>query len=168
MSLPSNDPSNDPVQGKPSIRLDQSIFSMRPTSADRKTLLEAPATNHSGELTIAQRAAFQQKIAMIGYGVYGQAIHSRLPDHDIVPWERASTSRESSDLATTDLSKAINGRGLLILAVPANAFPNVLNKIRPHPDSVVVSLAKGLIVPNWNPLESERSLRDGPPEGSNA
>jgi len=105
---------------------------------------------------------------MIGYGVYGQAIHSRLPGHDIVPWERSSTSRGSSDLATTDLSKAIDGRGLLILAVPANAFPNVLNKIRPHPDSVVVSLAKGLIVPNWNPLESERSLRDGPPEGSNA
>ena len=174
MSLSSNEPSNKPVPAnkpvpeKPSTRLDDCTFPMRAPPAERKTLQEEPATNCSSKLTIAQRASFHQKIAMIGYGVYGQAIHSRLPDHDIVPWERASTNRESSDLAITNLSKAIDGRGLLILAVPANAFPNVLDKIRPHPDSVVVSLAKGLIVPNWNPLESERSLRDGPPEGSNA
>lgn len=131
--------------------------------------VEATASNKEGNLSPAERSAFHQKIAMIGYGVYGKAIHSRLSKKfDILPWERKSKDHASSDLVTTDLSKAIEDRGILILAVPSNAFPEVLGKIRPHKESVVVSLAKGLIVPDWNPLESEKSLREGPPEGARA
>ncbi len=131
--------------------------------------IERPTTNKDGELSTAERSAFHQKVAMIGYGVYGKAIHSRLSEKfDILPWERKSSNHPSSDLVTTNLSKAIEDRGILVLAVPSNAFPDILGKIRPHKESVVVSLAKGLIVPDWNPLESEKSLREGPPEGARA
>ena len=106
---------------------------------------------------------------MIGFGVYGQAIHSRLRDNfDILPWERKSKAHPTSDLVTNQLSTALDGRGVIMLAVPSNAFPNVLDKIRPHPETIVLSLAKGLIVPNWDPLKSERCLREGPPEGARA
>lgn len=135
----------------------------------RDSILEQPATNKTGALLPAERTEFHQKIAMIGYGVYGKAIHSRLADKfDVLPWERKSKDHENSDLVTNDLSTAVDGRGILMLAVPSNAFPSVLDKIQPHRETVVVSFAKGLIVPDWNPLENERSLREGPPEGSRA
>jgi glycerol-3-phosphate dehydrogenase len=102
---------------------------------------------------------------MVGYGVYGEAIHHRLAHRfDIIPWARTSTSHPISDAVTTDLSKALEGRGIIILAVPSTAFPHVLPRIRPHKESVIISLAKGLIVPDWEPLASEASLRDGPPQ----
>jgi glycerol-3-phosphate dehydrogenase len=126
-------------------------------------------TNHEGELTPADRMAFHSKIAMVGYGVYGEALHHRLKDSfDILPWARKSPAQVDSDMVTTDLSKALEGRGIIMLAVPSNAFPNVLDQIRPHKESVVISFAKGLIVPDWNPTSSERALREGPPEGARA
>lgn len=129
----------------------------------------APVTNFEGQLTPTEKLAFHQRIAMVGYGVYGRAIHARLGGaFDVLPWERSVADRGQDDRVTNDLAKAIDGRGLLILAVPSNAFPNVLSKIRPHPDTAVVSLAKGLIVPEWDPLESEDALRNGPPERSRA
>lgn len=127
---------------------------------------EPPVTNLTGELSPADRLGFHQKIAMVGYGVYGKALHSRLGSFDILPWERKRAEGQNSDAVITDLGKAVEGRGMLMLAVPSNAFPNVLDKIRPHKDSVVVSFAKGLIVPGWNPLASEKSLREGPAEGA--
>lgn len=127
------------------------------------------ATNFAGALTPAERVEFHSKVAMIGYGVYGEAIHSRLAERfDILPWARKSAAHPSSDMVTTDLSTALDGRGIIMLAVPSNAFPNVLSQIRPHKESVVVSFAKGLIVPEWDPLASERALREGPPEGARA
>lgn len=126
-----------------------------------------PVTNRVEQLTPSERSDFYKKIAMVGYGVYGRAIHSRLADTcDIQPWERRTSAHPRSEHVTTDLGKALDGRGVIMLAVPSNAFPNVLDKITPHPDSVVVSFAKGLIVPGWDPLKSERSLREGPSEGS--
>jgi glycerol-3-phosphate dehydrogenase len=106
---------------------------------------------------------------MIGYGVYGEAIHRRLHnDFDLLPWARQSSDHPSSDMVTTDISKAVQGRGIIMLAVPSTAFPNVLSQIRPHKESVVISFAKGLIVPGWDPLASEQSLREGPPQSARA
>jgi|GEM_PF-3553018 len=130
--------------------------------------IEHPVTNKVGEITSEDRQAFYQKIAMIGYGAYGSALHSRLDKFDILPWARRSTEHVDDGKVTTDLNTAIDGRGILMLAVPSNAFPTVLDSIRPHKESVIMSLAKGLIVPGWNPLETERALREGPPEGSRA
>ncbi len=126
-------------------------------------------TNFDGPIPPAERLSFHSKIAMIGYGAYGEAIHHRLAEKfDILPWARPSSAHPSSDKVTTDLQKALEGRGTIMLAVPANAFPNVLSQIRPHKESVVISFAKGLIVPEWDPLASERSLREGPAEGARA
>ncbi|MEY4669833.1 MAG: hypothetical protein RL518_2532 [Pseudomonadota bacterium] len=135
----------------------------------RKLGSVAPATNFEGELTSAQRAEFHSKIAMIGFGVYGEAIYARLQNNfDVLPWARKSSDHLSSDMVTNDLNTALKGRGIIMLAVPSNAFPNVLSQIRPHKESVVISFAKGLIVPDWDPLASESSLRDGPPAGARA
>ena len=69
---------------------------------------------------------------MVGYGVYGRAIHARLSGaFDVLPWEISVADRGADDRVTNDIAQAIDGRGLLILAVPSNAFPNVLHKIRP-------------------------------------
>ena len=126
-------------------------------------------TNFEGQLPPTERSQFHSKIAMIGYGVYGEALHHRLADSfDILPWARKSATHPNNDMVTSDLSKALDGRGIIMLAVPSNAFPNVLSQIRPHKESVVISFAKGLIVPDWDPLSSERSLREGPPEGARA
>jgi glycerol-3-phosphate dehydrogenase len=121
-----------------------------------------------GEITSEERQAFYQKIAMIGYGAYGSALHSRLKEFDILPWARKLAERGDDARITDDLNTALDGRGILMLAVPSNAFPTVLDSIRPHKESVVMSLAKGLIVPGWNPLASERALREGPQEGARA
>jgi glycerol-3-phosphate dehydrogenase len=143
--------------------------SFTPGGSLRSLKFDTPATNFEGDLTPAQRAEFHSKIAMIGYGVYGEALHHRLADSfDILPWARKSASHPDSDMVTTDLSKALDGRGIIMLAVPSTAFPNVLSQIRPHKESVVISFAKGLIVPGWDPLSSEKSLREGPSEGAPA
>ena len=135
----------------------------------RSQRFDTPVTNFDGQLTPAQRTEFHSKIAMIGYGAYGEALHHRLADNfDILPWARKSATHPDNDMVTTDLSKALDGRGIIMLAVPSNAFPNVLSQIKPHKESVVISFAKGLIVPDWDPLASERSLREGPPEGARA
>lgn len=150
----------------PGVNLNTSVSTGR---ALRALTTEKPVTNLEGELSPTERTSFHQKIAMVGFGVYGQAIHSRLCEKfDILPWQRKSPAHPSSDLVTNDLSTAINGRGIIMLAVPSNAFLNVLEKIRPHKESVVVSLAKGLIVTDWDPLKSERCLREGPPENARA
>ena len=135
----------------------------------RSPQFDIPVTNFEGQLTPAQRTEFHSKIAMIGYGVYGEALHHRLADSfDILPWARKSATHPNNDMVTTDLSKALDSRGIIMLAVPSNAFPNVLSQIKPHKESVVISFAKGLIVPDWDPLKSEQSLREGPPEGARA
>ncbi len=124
-------------------------------------------TNRQDPLTKDDRNGFYQKIAMIGYGVYGRAIHSRLAGAcDIKPWERRSSAHPCSSGVTTDLKEALDGRGVIMMAVPSNAFQDMLGRIRPHPESIVISFAKGLIVPGWDPLKSEQSLREGPAAGS--
>ena len=50
-------------------------------------------TNFEGHLTPTERAEFHSKIAMIGYGVYGEALHHRLAHQfDILPWARQSST----------------------------------------------------------------------------
>lgn len=47
---------------------------------------------------------------MVGYGVYGKAIHSRLVDtFDVLPWKRKSDDLKNSDLGTNDLLTALDG-----------------------------------------------------------
>lgn len=161
------DPLN--LSGLKVVRVEDMDSTVAADQVSNETLIVPPVTNQEGQLTSSERLAFHQRISMVGYGVYGRAIHARLGNNfDVVAWERSSAHGDHDDRVTNDLRKAIEGRGLLILAVPSNAFPSVLDKICPHSDTVVVSLAKGLIVPDWNPLESEETLRNGPSEGSRA
>jgi glycerol-3-phosphate dehydrogenase len=140
-----------------------------PTGSLRSVKFDSLATNFVGELNPDQRKEFHSRIAMVGYGAYGEALHRRLADNfDILPWARKSPTQLDNDMVTTDLAAALDGRGIIMLAVPSNAFPSVLSQIKPHKESVVISFAKGLIVPDWDPLKSEQSLREGPPEGARA
>lgn len=124
---------------------------------------------------------------LVGSGAYATAIGNRLAQFgvDTILFGRnqsvvdeINTSRTNSRnlpgkvlsdnlRATTFSDVAFGDRGTVVLAVPSIAISSVVKDLKIHPDSILVSMAKGLIIDGWDPLNGEHSLRDGPPSECN-
>lgn len=149
-------------------------------AAGEKTIPELKIESHNQPLT----PGWENRVTVIGMGSYGTAISNRLASHgaDVVGWARdpkAAAEIQENRLhtkffgdtilapnlqATDDLHRALLDRGVIIIALPSHAWPKVLPALRPHPDSLVISLTKGLIIEGWDPSANEQTLIDGPPD----
>ena len=173
------------ILGSLSAGTDRSIA---PVAQDPFQDLSGPSNGAALKQHVARNVqvtqAWHEKVAVIGMGAYGAALSHRLVESgaDVVTFGRNRESVEkfhrdrviprlsnvqlSSKLSATDnLEEALFDRGTIILAVPSQAIPDVLGRMIPHPDTLVISLAKGLIVEDWNPTEAS-SFRIGPPAGA--
>jgi glycerol-3-phosphate dehydrogenase (NAD(P)+) len=130
---------------------------------------------------------FDRKVCVYGSGSFGTAFADRLArsGQDVMIYSRdQAVAKEiqeqrlnsrylgaelSRDLkASSSKSTAMMDRGILFLAVPCAALEHVLAELNPHPDTVIVNLAKGIVVPGWHPKASNDDFAKGPPEGSKA
>jgi len=127
-----------------------------------------------------------QKVVVIGGGSYGTAIAHRLAQggEDVMLWDRRSDTARGINRerrnphylkdvllsetlrATESLSKGLEDRGVIIVAIPSHALQERLPQIKPHPQSLVISLTKGLIVEGWDPKGDPVLVAKGPPVGS--
>lgn len=133
-------------------------------------------------LNAALTPGWHQRPAIIGTGAYGTAIGHRLSqngtdvmlvgrNHAVVD-EINESHANSSNLAGRSLDRDLKAtassaigflnRGTIVLAVPSLAFESALEGKSFHPDSIVVSMAKGLIIEGWDPLKSKNGLKEGP------
>lgn len=167
---PSEDNSRNNHEPQPHITADLSAASAKLASVP---VVNEPLTNK-----------WHEKVVIIGTGSYATAIGNRLTESDVdtillgrnndVANEINSAHTNSLRLAgkalnpemsaTTSQEVAFLDRGCVILAVPSFAIGSVLDGRQLHPDSTIVSMAKGLIIEGWNPLESPTGLKDGPPQ----
>jgi glycerol-3-phosphate dehydrogenase (NAD(P)+) len=126
------------------------------------------------------------KVLMLGGGSYGTAISHRLAgdDVDVLMWDRNGESVHSINTqhtnprylknfllseslrATQSLKVGMLDRGIIVVALPSQALPQVLPHLRPHPDSLIISLTKGFIIEGWDPQKDPHQLLTGPPEGA--
>ena len=109
------------------------------------------------------------KLAFVGAGSWGTAVASLLTskgDFDTKLWARRAEVAETINLfhenpeylpevqlpeelsATSDLEEALEGAGVIVMAVPSHGFRDVLREVSPiaPDDAVYVSLTKGLEV----------------------
>lgn len=113
-------------------------------------------------------------IAFLGGGSFGTALAKAMTliGHDVVIWERSEDRvREINEnhtndqylkgirlpealSATADLSAALAGREIIVLAVPSNAVREITQKIKPllTGDEIIVSIAKGVDPKTLKPL----------------
>jgi glycerol-3-phosphate dehydrogenase (NAD(P)+) len=130
-----------------------------------------------------QTANWLNRPVVIGSGAYGTAIGHRLSesgrdvtmlarDEGVVRGINEEHRNDKSLLgkelsptltATTSDRIAFLDRGVAILAVPSIAIESVLNGRVLHEDSIVVSMAKGLITKGWDTSDPSQSLKYGPP-----
>jgi glycerol-3-phosphate dehydrogenase (NAD(P)+) len=123
---------------------------------------------------------------MLGGGSYGSAIAHRLAGDniDVLLWDRNGETVHSINTqhtnpkylrnfvlsetlrATQSLEMGMLDRGIIVIGLPSQALPSVLPHLRPHPESLVISLTKGFIIDGWDPQKDPRQLLSGPPEGS--
>ncbi len=129
---------------------------------------------------------FIDRIGVVGAGKYGTAIADLLSvaGNDVAIFARKPTvaediskhHRNTECLGDRPLSRelwasssrgiALTDRGIIMLAVPTMALEDQINSLKPHPDSIVVNLAKGLIIKGWRPNTEMDGYRNGPPKGS--
>lgn len=129
---------------------------------------------------------WDRKVVVLGAGAYGTAIASRMADCgcDILLHGRdEQTTREitagktntkylpgktlsSSIKADSNPNTAFLDRGVIFISVPTNSWPKILPNLIPHPESLVVILAKGVVVEGWDPKGSADALKNGPPKDS--
>lgn len=141
---------------------------------------ESPATN------APQTQGWGSKVLMLGGGSYGTAIAHRLAanDTDVLLWDRNGETVNSINTqhtnpkylkgallsetlrATQSLDVGMLDRGVIVIALPSQALPSVLPHLRPHPDSLIISLTKGFIIEGWNPQSDPKHLLTGPPVGA--
>lgn len=113
-------------------------------------------------------------IAFLGGGSFGTALAKAMTliGHDVVIWERSEDRvREINEnhtndqylkgirlpealSATADLTAALAGREIIVLAVPSNAVREMAQKIKPllTGDEIIVSIAKGVDPKTLKPL----------------
>ncbi len=126
------------------------------------------------------------KVLMLGGGSYGTAIAHRLAssDTDVLMWDRNGETVNSINTqhtnpkylkgallsetlrATQSLDVGMLDRGVIVIALPSQALPSVLPHLRPHPDSLIISLTKGFIIEGWDPQSDPKQLISGPPAGA--
>lgn len=129
---------------------------------------------------------FIDRIGVVGAGKYGTAIADLLSiaGNDVAIFARDAavandieqSHRNTKCLGDRPLSRdlrasssrgiTLTDRGIVMLAVPTMALEDQINSLKPHPDSIVVNLAKGLIIKGWRPDTDNADYRSGPPKGA--
>lgn len=128
---------------------------------------------------------FEKRVAIIGGGSYGAAIAKVLADNriDTAIWTRRedaaqsiNENHESDKLpgrklpkelwASSDMERVMRDRGIIILASPSYSLEEIANTIKPHPDSIVISLAKGFVFEGGNPFKTAADYQRGPEPGT--
>lgn len=123
------------------------------------------------------------RLVVVGSGAYGTAFCSRIAscDRDAIILGRDEevvrdinlNRRNSKNLmgldlsmklkATTSTGEAYCNRGVVVLAVPSLAIASVMQDKVLHEDTIIVSMAKGLIIEGWDYRDPRYSLSKGPP-----
>ena len=129
---------------------------------------------------------FADNIVILGSGKYGTAIGDilSLAGNDVTMYARdpkvaedihqnhrntrclGDRALDKSLMASSSRTVAMMDRGIIILAVPTIALEEQINSLKPHPDSIVVNLAKGLIIQGWKPDANRGDYSKGPPRDS--
>jgi glycerol-3-phosphate dehydrogenase (NAD(P)+) len=129
-------------------------------------------------------STWKDRSVVVGSGAYGTAICNRLASFDRdtlilardqeVVTDINTNRRNSKNLmglelsrnlrATVDCEQAYFNRGIVVLAVPSTAIASVMRGKNLHEDTIIVSMAKGLIIEGWDHRDPRYSLSKGPPQ----
>jgi glycerol-3-phosphate dehydrogenase (NAD(P)+) len=165
---------------KPSVNKDDSSLSqvVGPSVATRPEI--KVFTNEK------QTTDFGKKIVVIGAGSYGTAIAKVLGNNgiDVALWARnketvtdinehrvptkilSNNNLPDKIWATDNLEHALQDRGIIILATPSYTLEDIANRIKPHPESIVINLAKGFVFEGGNPFIKAGDYQRGPERGT--